>query len=265
MEAFYTGLHQPSDAQHFDRCMLSIGRMVKRNVDGTIQRRADGTLRARRDLVFCDHVMIDPQAFRILELFGHYPDPVATYAELLTHLCTLCGVDSATSEDYMCEPFMLKKTGLDIPTHQRLTIERYDELLSCAPPCYILPVLQGYAPADYVDHIRQYGSRLAHQQWVGVGSVCKRNADITAIEEVLIAITDARPDLRLHGFGVKLTALESSIVRACLHTADSMAWSYHARKNGRDGNSWREAELFRSKIQAQPIKRRAYQYRMEMT
>jgi hypothetical protein len=26
-----------------------------------------------------------------------------------------------------------------------------------------------------------------------------------------------------------------------LHQADSMAWSYHARKQGRNGNDWREA------------------------
>ncbi len=145
-----------------------------------------------------------------------------------------------------------------------MTIERYDALLVEQTGAYILPVLQGYRPEEYVDHIRQYGDRLSLGAWVGVGSVCKRNADVGAIEHVLIAIHDARPDLHLHGFGVKLTALQSSIVRGCLHSADSMAWSYAARRDGRDANSWHEAAAFVTKIDAQRISRRAYQYRMEL-
>lgn len=263
MEAFYTGLHQPNHAQHFERCMISLGTLATRNSDGTIQRRKDGTLRLRKKPIQCNDVMIDSQAFRILELFGDYPDPVSVYAEALKHICTLCGVTSATAEDYMCETFMLAKTGKDVAEHQALTIERYDELLTHNPPCYILPVLQGYTPAEYLDHIRQYGERLAHGAWVGVGSVCKRNANITAIEEVLMTISLARPDLRLHGFGVKTTALESSIVRSCLYSADSMAWSFAARKGGRNANDWKEAEAFTTKIKHQRVKQRAYQHRME--
>ena len=60
---------------------------------------------------------------------------------------------AATSQDYMCESFILEKTGLTIPEHQRLTIKRYDALLSCQTGVYILPVLQGYQPAEYVEHL----------------------------------------------------------------------------------------------------------------
>jgi hypothetical protein len=54
----------------------------------------------------------------------------------------------------------LEKTGLTVEEYQRLTIERYDELLVCRTGVYILPVLQGYQPEEYVSHIRQYGDRL---------------------------------------------------------------------------------------------------------
>lgn len=91
--------------------------------------------------------------------------------------------------------------------------------------------------------------------WVGVGSVCKRNGDVSAIEAVLVAIRRARPDLRLHGFGLKTTALRSGLVRAVLHTADSMAWSFAARKNGRNANDWREAARFVSDIEGMPFQR----------
>jgi hypothetical protein len=114
-------------------------------------------------------------------------------------------------------------------------------------------VLQGYQPNDYVQHIRQYGDRLTPGMWVGVGSVCKRNGDPAAIEDVLLAIKAERPDLKLHLFGLKTTALKSKAIRDMTHTADSMAWSYAARMEGRDANSWREAVAFGEKIENQKV------------
>ena len=108
---------------------------------------------------------------------------------------------------------------------------------------------QGYAPQTYVDHIRQYGDRLKPGMWVGVGSVCKRNGDPEAIEEVLLAIKAERSDLRLHLFGVKTTALRSKLIRDMAYTADSMAWSFAARREGRDANCWREALAFADVIE----------------
>jgi hypothetical protein len=153
----------------------------------------------------------------------------------------------------MCEAFMLEKTGMSITDHQRLTIERYDELMSLdCGGVYVMPVLQGYAPADYVEHIWQYGSRLAARAWVGVGSVCKRNSNPGAIEAVLLAIYGERPDLRLHGFGVKVTALAHQLVRDLLFSADSMAWSYAARKQGRDANNPAEAIRYARRVATMP-------------
>jgi hypothetical protein len=84
--------------------------------------------------------------------------------------------------------------------------------------------------------------------WVGVGSVCKRNRKPAEVEAVLRTIKLARPDLQLHGFGVKLTALRSPAVRALLHSADSMAWSFAARARGGDPNDWREAQAWADRI-----------------
>jgi hypothetical protein len=52
------------------------------------------------------------------------------------------------------------------------------------------------------------------------------------IEDILLAIKTQRPDLLLHGFGLKLEALQSSTVRGLLHSSDSMAWSFSGRKAG---------------------------------
>ena len=46
--------------------------------------------------------------------------------------------------------------------------------------------------------------------------------------------------------------VEPALVVDLLHTSDSMAWSYHARKNGRSANDWREAKRFVDKIETMP-------------
>jgi hypothetical protein len=151
----------------------------------------------------------------------------------------------------MCEPFMLAKTGLTVADHQRLTIERYDALLPLVSVT-LMPVLQGYALGEYLDHLDQYGDRLKPGMLVGVGSICKRNTDVRQIEAILSAIKRRRPDLRLHGFGIKTTALGSGVVRDCLASADSMAWSFAARRQGRGQNDWRNARAFAERIETMP-------------
>jgi hypothetical protein len=233
---FFVGLHQPSDAKHFDAAFVSINRIRNRKSDFEVG----------------DWIM-DCGGFKEVEMFGGYRHSEAVYANDIMRWKDCGNLLAAVSQDYMCEPFMLEKTGLTVADHQRLTIERYDELLRCDTGVYIMPVLQGYAPQDYVSHVRQYGYRLAQGAWVGVGSVCKRNGDIRAIEEVLLAIKHVRPDLKLHGFGLKTTALSSGLVNQLLETADSMAWSFNARMNGRNGNDWREAKIWADKISTRPI------------
>lgn len=231
---FYVGLHQPSDAQHFDLACISINR-----------------LRGRKKEVPCGEVLVDSGAFTEISKHGRYRHSVAEYAAELYRLYTsgVVKIAAAVAQDYMCEPFILAKTGLTIEEHQRLTIERYDALVDELQslfqgeiPFHVMPVLQGFAPHDYVNHVRLYGERLKPEMWVGVGSVCKRQGDPRSIMAVLQAIHRERPELLLHGFGVKITSLLHPGVRELLATADSMAWSFAARKQGRDANDWHEAD-----------------------
>lgn len=229
---FFVGLHQPADAARVDAAFVSVNRLRNR----------------RSDFKVGDWIM-DSGAFSTILTHGGYPEPPEVYAAQIKRWSRCGNLLAAVSQDYMCEAHMLAITGMTIAEHQRLTIERYDELRACdTGGVYVMPVLQGYAPADYVSHLEQYGDRLGHGAWVGVGSVCKRNGDVGAIEAVLLAIKQARPDLRLHGFGVKTTALGSRLVRELLHTADSMAWSFAARKQGRNANDVREAIRFKQGI-----------------
>ncbi len=234
---FFTGLHQPSDAQHFDASFVSVHR-----------------LKSRKSAFRVTDWIMDSGAFTTILQHGGYPEPVEVYAAQVKHWAGNGNLLAAVAQDYMCEPVMLGLTGKTIAEHQQLTIERYDTLVGCdVGGVTIIPVLQGYAPSDYVAHIEQYGDRLVPGMWVGVGSVCKRNGDPRAIEAVLLAIKGERPDLLLHGFGLKTTALSSGLVTSLLHTADSMAWSYAARKQGRNANDWREAVRWAEAIATRPV------------
>lgn len=233
---FFVGLHQPHDAMRFDRCCVSVNRL----------RRRVGAFTVR------DWIM-DSGAFTEVVGHGGYRDPVEVYAAEVRRWSGNGNLLAAVSQDYMCEPFALARTGMTTAEHQELTIDRYRALLPLAGATYVMPVLQGYRPAEYVAHVRQYGAVLGLGAWVGVGSVCKRNGSPAAIEAVLRAIHAERPDLRLHGFGLKRTALGSGVVRALLWSADSMAWSFAARRAGRNANDWREAAAYVRQIGRQSI------------
>lgn len=234
---FFVGMHQPSDAAKVKRAFISVNRLRSRKSDFKVN----------------DWIM-DSGAFTTIVKHRGYPEGVEEYAAQIKRWSNCGNLLAAVAQDYMCEAQMLEHTGMTIAEHQRLTIERYDALMACdTGGVTIIPVLQGYAPEDYVSHIRQYGDRLKPGMWVGVGSVCKRNGDPSSIEQVLLAIKRERPDLRLHGFGLKVTALGSGLVRELLHTADSMAWSFAARKQGRNGNDPQEAIAYVNKINDMPI------------
>lgn len=232
---FFTGLHQPSDARHFDAAFVSVNR-----------------LRGRKGAFAVGDWIMDSGAFTEISTHGFYRHTVSEYANEIRRWKNNGNLLAAVSQDWMCEAHILAKTGLSIREHQRLTVERYDALIAEDAGVYILPVLQGFEPGDYVRHLGVYGERLAHGAWVGVGSICKRNGDPRAIAAVLLAIKTSRPDLRLHGFGLKTTALAHPLVRSLLETADSMAWSFAARREGRNPNDWREAERWTSAITRRP-------------
>ena len=234
---FFVGLHQPSDARHFTRCMISVNRLETRKSDFEV-----------------GQWIMDSGAFTEVTRHGRHRRSVETYARLIERWSKCGTLLAAAAQDWMCGPFVIERTGLSVAEHQRRTIERYDALIAeCQADTYIMPVLQGYRPSEYVQHIADYGERLGCGAWVGVGSVCKRNSTVSSVEAVLMAIHSARPDLRLHGFGLKKTALQSATVRRLLATSDSMAWSYAARREGRNANDWREARRYVRSIRAAPL------------
>jgi hypothetical protein len=230
---FYVGLHQPSDAKYFERACLSTKR-----------------LRPRRKYIGPCKTIVDSGGFTEITQYGRYRHDVNDYAREVHRLADgVVDIACIVSQDYMCEPFVIKRTGLSVKTHQELSVIRYMEIRNrVCGSIHVMPVIQGYRPTEYADHIRQYGNLLKPGMWVGIGSVCKRNSNPESVLAVLNAVITERDDLNYHGFGLKTTALAIPEIYDILFSADSLAWSLAARKQGRNPNDWREAKTFERKI-----------------
>lgn len=171
--------------------------------------------------------VLDSGAFSELSMFGHWTITPQQYAQEVRRYSEDIGsMEWAASMDYMCEPWIVKNTGLSIHEHQERTVDNYLELCSIASDLPFVPVLQGWAVSDYLRHVEMYGRAgvaLDTLPVVGLGSVCRRQG--TAFLE---DVAHALQPIRLHGFGVKLQGLVRA--RGLLHSADSMAWSFAARR-----------------------------------
>jgi len=220
-------------AKEFERAFISVNVLRAKN---------------RQSDIMAKKWILDSGAFTEIAKYGEFRTSVEQYAAEIKRWSQFQNFELAVTQDYMCEPFMVARTGLSVEEHQRLTIERYDKLVAIVGAGIVMPVLQGYKPTEYQHHVEMYGERLTLGMRVGVGSVCKRNTNPTAIIAVLEAITSIRPDLKLHGFGLKITALQNAYIASLLYSADSMAWSYAARRQHKNQNGLNEAQHFVAEI-----------------
>lgn len=173
--------------------------------------------------------VLDSGGFSELSLFGEWRTSARDYvAAVRRYMSEIGGLTWAAIQDWMCEPFILKKTGLSVIEHQRNTIFSYLELMSMAPEVPWCPVIQGWAADDYLRHVDAYlvaGVDLTTLPVVGIGSVCRRQGVQGAIN-LLVGL--AKDGLKLHGFGLKTTAVR--VIGSLLKSSDSLAWSYEARR-----------------------------------
>ena len=170
---------------------------------------------------------LDSGGFTELSMYGQWQtSPVDYAARVRRYADEIGGLDWAAPQDWMCEPFMLAKTGLTVAEHQARTIRSVLELRQHLG-ALVVPVLQGYTLDDYQRHADDYtaaGFELEAEATVGLGSVCRRQATGEA-ERIVHSLAP----LRLHGFGMKTQGLDR--YGAVLASADSMAWSYNARRH----------------------------------
>jgi len=173
---------------------------------------------------------LDSGGFTELSMHGAWKTSAAEYVDAVRLYAHEIGnLEWAAPQDWMCEPMMLAQTGLTVDEHQERTVANFLELRALAPQLPFVPVLQGWALADYLRCVEMYdraGVDLRAEPLVGLGSVCRRQStdEIREITETLAGL-----GLRLHGFGVKTSGLARYAEH--LASADSMAWSYDARRS----------------------------------
>lgn len=176
---------------------------------------------------------LDSGGFTELSSFGRWTlSPEEYVEEVHRYRDEVGGMEWAAIQDWMCEPWIIQKTGLSVEEHQRRTLANYERLLVLAPALPWTPVLQGWSRPDYLRHLAWYraaGHRLERLPVVGVGSVCRRQA---SNEAGAIVRELAYEGLRLHGFGFKINAFVAGFHRY-LASSDSMAWSAAARREPR--------------------------------
>jgi hypothetical protein len=170
---------------------------------------------------------LDSGGFTELNLHGRWTIAEGSYVTAVRRYQDEIGMlDWAAPMDWMCEPPVLKATGLTVHDHQKATVANFLQLQMLAPDLPFIPVLQGWERDDYLRCWQMYdaaGIDLEKEPTVGVGTVCRRQATDEAME-----IFRALRPLRLHGFGVKLLGIDR--YSHLLSSFDSMAWSFDARR-----------------------------------
>jgi hypothetical protein len=214
---FYLGIHHP----HWLKTVpvpVFVSHVALRNRK-TLPRRMEGAIWA-----------LDSGAFSEIKTHGRWiTEPEEYVAAVRRYRDEIGGLTWAAPQDMMCEPWMLEKTGLQVPDHQERTVASVLELRSLAPDLPFAPVLQGWDLRSYVDCVRLYEQAdidLAMEPVVGLGSVCKRQG-ADEIGRIVTTLADDFGLHNLHGFGVKSQGV--SKYGAALASSDSMAWSFDGR------------------------------------
>ncbi len=172
---------------------------------------------------------LDSGGFTELSQHGRWTLSAKDYAsEVQRYADQIGGLQWAATQDYMCEPALRLKTGLSVAEHQRRTVDNWLQLKMLAPDLPWVPVLQGWTMGEYLDHAELYDK--ADPSWreglVGAGSICRRQSTVRAGALIEILFQEG---IRIHAFGFKRTGLSSCAKH--LSSADSLAWSLHARKS----------------------------------
>ncbi|WP_174817025.1 DUF7221 family queuine tRNA-ribosyltransferase-like protein [Nocardia brasiliensis] len=185
---------------------------------------------------------LDSGGFTQLQKYGswdsvsprQYMDRVRRYDE------EIGGLAWAAPQDWMCESLIrhggvgsrgirFVGTGLSTREHLHRTVGNLIDLRSLDSGQRIIPSIQGENREDYelcIDLYAKAGIDLAAEPIVAVGSVCRRQAT-TEAADIITAITEAVPGIRLHGFGIKTSGLAA--YGSLLASSDSTAWSDTAR------------------------------------
>ncbi len=135
--------------------------------------------------------------------------------------------------DYPCEPQVLQQWGKTAEENIDRTVYHHKALLELAESQDLhniaVPVLQGWTVDNYLFCLDRFREEGLIRDYMAIGSVCRRG-QVSQIRKIILALRKELPTwVRLHGFGLKLTALRERAIWDALHSVDTGAWDYEAR------------------------------------
>src|SRR6266545_5152919 len=114
---------------------------------------------------------LDSGAFSEIAAHGCFQTSPSAYAAAVRRYSGEIGqLAWAAPQDWMCEPFMLERTGLSVREHQHRTVTNYLELRRLAPGLPFIPVLQGWRLDDYLLRTTTVAARRLRAPRVAGGS-----------------------------------------------------------------------------------------------
>ena len=186
-----------------------------------------------------ESLFIDSGGYSLMQSNDGEHGPIGPYVDYLRrHEPELYAL-----RDYPCEPDLLDDLGRTVEDHQQRTTEEAIRTLESVGDIDSQPVtvIQGWTADDYLSHIDTLEDHGIPLDTVGIGSVCRRNAE-GDIRSVIAAVRDRLPDAQIHAFGVKtslFTAFPETV--NMLDSADSLAYEYRTPQMNPDGKTWKDA------------------------
>lgn len=172
-------------------------------------------------------VALDSAGFVAMFRYWGYQWPLDAYVKLAGRMRPTWWA----APDYCCEPEIAsdRKEVAERVTRTAFKLDWARQVaagLNVPPP---MPVLQGWLPEDY---LRCAGMIPDLPSLVGVGSVCRRALSGPAgIIKIVTTLDRGLPQqIKLHLFGVKGTAIAALAGHPRIHSVDSAAWDFAARR-----------------------------------
>lgn len=191
----------------------------------------------RKPLPKLGSFLLDSGGFQFIKNHSKYTKTIEEYLEKVLFLQP----DIFVSRDWMCEPSQLKITRLSVQQHMNRTVyEQYNIMRLVEHHSFLdydefpkfMGVIQGWKLNDYlhcIDQLKEHGLIL---DYMGIGTLCRRNK-VNEIIEIGKAIKKELPNTKLHGFGVKKQVLKHPEAKNIFYSIDTAAAQFMKKRNGK--------------------------------
>jgi hypothetical protein len=118
---------------------------------------------------------LDSGAFSEIDLYGRWKTTPAQYAAAVNRYYDEIGnLEWCSPMDWVCEPWMLAKTGKSVDEHLRRTVDSVLELRTLGVKAQVIPVVQGWTRPHFPCQVLLFSSAAAVGAWERGGAASSR-------------------------------------------------------------------------------------------